>query len=90
MSLGACYAACSVKSHDYIGGGVYGAGKVAAHFSGDGNQPQGGVLLKMLCPLFVKAIAAFSHFVQILVRFLALIQPGIEDGDAEHHKQLML
>ena len=32
VSLGAYYAACSVKSHDFIGGSIYGVGKIPAHF----------------------------------------------------------
>ena len=68
VSLGAYYAACSVKSHNLIGGCIYGVGKIPAHFSRDADEPQGGMLLEVLCPFFVEAIAAFPDKLPDLIQ----------------------
>ena len=44
----------------------------------------------MFRPFGVEGFAGIPHFVQVLIRFFGLVQPGVKYRDSEHHEQLVL
>ena len=79
-----------IEPHDLVCRCVNRAGQALPYLSRNAHQANRRVLLEMGCPFGVEIVAVFPHFFQIVIRFLRFIQAGIQRGDAEHHKKLVL